>query len=348
MARVKRNFKVVSSLPATLQPDSVYYVRVGTGFDIVITNKSGVIVPYNLNNHTKSSAGLYDVDIDGTRYIGLGTPSTLSGSTTNESGEGTHTHELDIASNEDATNINDNSSLMTPSSTQAAIQSHKILETVTFHVGPEQELTTISDALERCSELIQTYKKSSPHITIFLDSGFVMEEQVIIDHGVNLSNVTITSVAPIVINRESLTTTIEGYFPAFAGIHFAKLPRIDVAFMMNTTGSSVNRVGVLVSDGASGWLNEGKGIVGAPYGAIVMDSSNFVCKNSILENSPHTGLHVTGASIVCAEGLNASQAGVYGIHIKNSSSVDYEGADTTNAGVEGVLIEFDVDDYGEY
>lgn len=42
-------FKVVASLPATLAPDAVYYVRVGTGFDIYVTNSSGTVVAYPSN-----------------------------------------------------------------------------------------------------------------------------------------------------------------------------------------------------------------------------------------------------------------------------------------------------------
>lgn len=42
-------FKVVSTLPSTLEPDAVYYVRVGTGFDIYVTNSSGTVVAYPSN-----------------------------------------------------------------------------------------------------------------------------------------------------------------------------------------------------------------------------------------------------------------------------------------------------------
>ncbi|MCQ4311694.1 hypothetical protein NAV33_07270 [Pseudomonas stutzeri] len=41
--------KVVSSLPAELEADSVYFVRVGAGFEIYVTNGSGTIVPYPSN-----------------------------------------------------------------------------------------------------------------------------------------------------------------------------------------------------------------------------------------------------------------------------------------------------------
>lgn len=41
--------KVVAALPSPLEPDSIYYVRVGQGFDIYVTNGSGVVVEYSLN-----------------------------------------------------------------------------------------------------------------------------------------------------------------------------------------------------------------------------------------------------------------------------------------------------------
>lgn len=44
-----KQHKVVSALPAPLEADSVYFVRVGAGFDVVVTNGAGTIVPYELN-----------------------------------------------------------------------------------------------------------------------------------------------------------------------------------------------------------------------------------------------------------------------------------------------------------
>lgn len=44
--------KVVSTLPVLLQPNSIYYVRNGTGFDQYITNSNGVIVAYPQNTFT--------------------------------------------------------------------------------------------------------------------------------------------------------------------------------------------------------------------------------------------------------------------------------------------------------
>lgn len=56
MSRVLSN-KVVSSLPSTLEPDSIYYVRRGAGFDIHVTNSNGVIVAYTLNAELRLDIG---------------------------------------------------------------------------------------------------------------------------------------------------------------------------------------------------------------------------------------------------------------------------------------------------
>ena len=39
--------KVVNALPASLEPDSVYYVRRGTGFDVYVTTLAGVPISQN-------------------------------------------------------------------------------------------------------------------------------------------------------------------------------------------------------------------------------------------------------------------------------------------------------------
>lgn len=41
--------KYVGSLPGELDADSVYYVRSGAGFDIYVTNATGTVVAYPLN-----------------------------------------------------------------------------------------------------------------------------------------------------------------------------------------------------------------------------------------------------------------------------------------------------------
>lgn len=55
MAQINQH-KVVASLPDPLEANSIYYVRVGEGFDIHVTNSSGVIVAYEQNVYLPDAA----------------------------------------------------------------------------------------------------------------------------------------------------------------------------------------------------------------------------------------------------------------------------------------------------
>ncbi|BAU76120.1 hypothetical protein [Metapseudomonas furukawaii] len=57
MAELKL-YKVVASLPGALEPNAIYLVRVGNGYDQYVTNSSGTIVSYPMNLPTKGSLGL--------------------------------------------------------------------------------------------------------------------------------------------------------------------------------------------------------------------------------------------------------------------------------------------------
>lgn len=63
MALVKHH-KIVASLPTQLEANSIYYVRVGTGFDLYVTNNTGLVVAYALNA-SASAAPVTQLDIDG-------------------------------------------------------------------------------------------------------------------------------------------------------------------------------------------------------------------------------------------------------------------------------------------
>ncbi len=49
MSDVVHFHKYVATLPNTLEANAIYYVRVGDGFDIYVTNSSGTIVAKKLN-----------------------------------------------------------------------------------------------------------------------------------------------------------------------------------------------------------------------------------------------------------------------------------------------------------
>ncbi|WP_137823640.1 hypothetical protein [Pseudomonas sp. D(2018)] len=72
--------KVVSSLPGVLEADSIYLVRVGSGYDLYATNHSGTIVSYPLNLPTKASLGLDQVNntSDANKPISTATQTALN------------------------------------------------------------------------------------------------------------------------------------------------------------------------------------------------------------------------------------------------------------------------------
>lgn len=71
MSDVIKYHKVVASLPGTLDANSVYYVRVGTGVDVYVSNDMGIVTAYALN---PPSAGT----ILATELVGLDTAATPS------------------------------------------------------------------------------------------------------------------------------------------------------------------------------------------------------------------------------------------------------------------------------
>lgn len=68
MAVIKHH-KYVAALPGTLEANSIYYVRAGSGFDIYVTNSSGTLVAYPLNPNgpfkVKTSSGNRPITLGG-------------------------------------------------------------------------------------------------------------------------------------------------------------------------------------------------------------------------------------------------------------------------------------------
>ena len=56
-----RNEKYVSNLPTTLVANTIYYVKNGAGFDMYVTNDTGIIVAYPLNIPVVSALSFQEV-----------------------------------------------------------------------------------------------------------------------------------------------------------------------------------------------------------------------------------------------------------------------------------------------
>ncbi len=44
--------KIVNTLPTSLTANTIYFVKIGNGFDLYVTNNSGTIIAYPLNINT--------------------------------------------------------------------------------------------------------------------------------------------------------------------------------------------------------------------------------------------------------------------------------------------------------
>ena len=63
-----RTEKVVGSLPSVLIPNTIYYVRVGSGFDLYVTNSTGIITEYSLNKNTLNSISINSGTVGKVRF----------------------------------------------------------------------------------------------------------------------------------------------------------------------------------------------------------------------------------------------------------------------------------------
>ena len=190
-------------------------------------------------------------------------------------------------------------------------------ENLTVTVGSTGDYTTINEALIAVSalrpQLIDTTGRS-PSVTIDLQSGFIMSEQVLIER-MDLGYITISSSYEITINRSALTTSFGGGYPAFGGLDGAKLPVINVVFNMNTSGTATDRWGLTAQSNSSAVVKSGKGF----------------------KNCGSIGIFASKNATVVASGANVSGAIGYGMYANEGATIQASGANATSAGTGFVV-----------
>jgi hypothetical protein len=181
-----------------------------------------------------------------------------------------------------------------------------LTDNITVTVGTGGNYATINEALAYLTTRYPIYKTGGGvAATISLLTGYVMAEQVLVS-GIDLGWITITSVdATVSITRSALITSLEGVYCAFGVADGGMLPIIDVLFVMDTSGTGSNKVGVFAHGGGSRVriLNM-KGVTAAGY----------------------VGFYARGGSIIDAYGANASGAGTYGIYATQGAKIAAYGA----------------------
>ena len=200
----------------------------------------------------------------------------------------------------------------------AGIALNPLTSSVTLKVGSGEQFPTINAALGYAVKKYYPIFLSGgtkPRVTIQLQAGFVMAEQVLVE-SLDLSWITITGVdAETVINRSALTTYLGIDYPAFGATNGGFLPIIGQLFNMDTSGTASDRHGILAYSNSRAIVLNGCGV----------------------KNAGTHGIFAVYGSTINAGGANASGAGTNGICAYNGSTINANGANASGAGTNGIL-----------
>lgn len=177
----------------------------------------------------------------------------------------------------------------------------------TATVGATGDFATINQALEYYSKRTPEYKSAGIQVTLQLQAGFVMSEQVLV-RGLDLGWITITGVdAQTTIDHTALTTdfTLADYgftsYPAFGVSKGGVLPRVGQLFIFSAANVGGSKHGVMS--------------VGAGSSADVMTDCGVV-------NAGAVGIYALRGSTINTDTVNASGAGAYGMYAFRGSTIN--------------------------
>lgn len=188
-----------------------------------------------------------------------------------------------------------------------------------YTVGAGGQFETINDALVAAG----TYKAnkrndgSSHIITIKLLSGFVVQEQILLNHGADFSHVFITSEDDVVpVDCTYLTIVFWSRKPLFSAANRAQLPMIGCLFDMMPEGRDGLHDGIVLNTGAGVQLQTGAGVI----------------------NAGGRGMYLSSCSLAAGFAVNFSGAGLDCIALYDASSARLDGSDFSGAGNHGAYV----------
>lgn len=170
-----------------------------------------------------------------------------------------------------------------------------------------------------------------PVVTIELQSGYVMDEQLLVQ-GVSLGWLAITSIDPIVtIKRSALINSISGRYPAFGARLMGELPVIAALFEMDSSGD-----GSEFPDGIpDGKTYEQINIV--RDGVFTTTSNSFIAVNCGVRNAAGRGYHAANGGIAQAGAADFSGASQAVARVSNGTIAnlrDFKGTDGKHNGLQ--------------
>jgi len=213
--------------------------------------------------------------------------------------------------------INDQSLYKDPADAIETLLSKSILKSsyvnnidvsLTLTVGASGQFANLNSALEHATRLSFLYKKQGVWCDVLLLSGFIMDEQVLLNN-TNLAHVRIKSQDPeVTIKRSALVLGQGSRFPAFGATNGAHLPFINAYFVMDETGTQAYRDGIYVSDNSLGVCHEGGVRNVGGRGLNVASGSMFDARNAVFKGAKEIGIRVSNASVCQARSCDFSNS----------------------------------------
>lgn len=180
-------------------------------------------------------------------------------------------------------------------------------------------------------------------VTLVLEAGYVMGEQVIID-GLDLGHLTITAEdATVTIDGAAMVTETPGRSdggprkPAFAGLNGAVMPAIGALFSMSSAGSGSNRDGLFLYR-SRGIVLPDCGITNAKGAGAYLVSSQLSAEKGVFSNALDRGVWARSASRVDFFDGVASGCGWTAFQLDGGSSGECGSANLTNSGHYGFRV----------
>ncbi len=193
---------------------------------------------------------------------------------------------------------------------------------ITITVGPSGDFSTINDAITSVAKYQYVLASGNTGIRITLLSGFLMEEQVIVDF-LNLSFIEIYSTSVVHISRAALTTAVEGYYPAFCAKNSAVLPKINASFDMGWTSGAQDQSVAFLAYGAGSAISiaSGKGCIRSyGFGILASNGAMFSADGTVWDDCAGDGVSVYAGGSGSAKNATANRC--YNGFVANGGVLD--------------------------
>lgn len=201
----------------------------------------------------------------------------------------------------------------------------------TVNVGASGDFETINDALNHLHGFKEIFNNSNARrMVINLLSGFVMQEQIIINGAVDFSYVEIVSEDDeVIVDTDYLTRSFFGARPLIGANLNGFLPLINVLFNMQGASKAQDMHGVLLYNYAKCFFYPGKGVKNAGGHGAYLQNSLLMSSEAEFSNAGSDGFRVDNNSNLYAPKVVLVNAAGNACRANNFSRVNIDEANVS-------------------